>query len=680
MKEKYNALKKKTFLDSKKREKKTRKICFFKKKMAKFFHVRVFLRENDNYVHLIRDHCPEYITLKRHCSDRNDKINKTVQDFFQNKVKHFTAVKIKEEYDNDEEGLYYVYEKQLFFLREVSFALKSKKKKKQEDKNPFFDKEESTVYKQELILKRLKKNFERSFVVPLPHQRTFLEQLWLRIGGASFFKDVTKKAFFLLFWTMGSGKSIGALQLFSTIYVPVVYIVCQNTMIRQWVKFIESMPQPDNTKTHFHIIGLTEFGRMASENQLIFKDQYVIFDEAHLFRNRTESMTEQIQALQQAKLLFNLTGTPIINSIQELVSLAMIHGVTLTKDDMKLFEKLARNESQKTSLTKNYSEELQKFLERYFTNKVFFYDPKLSDINHVKDYPPFKIVCKEVTLTLKQTVDYMVQKRQNFEIGDLCITHGRRNAYRTTEKAICNSSLCSESPKFVEIAKNVVEFKDGFPQVVFSHFIYNGISPLKSEILKQFSSSKASQSTEMILQCATGESPAMERNLIFEDFNNRKVDVLLMCKIGETGVNLLGTKALHLADSCENLQQEMQIFSRILRYNSHNRAEFRDEQGNIKPVIIFKYLSCFPKKEDLRKQKKLLENYFYTQYCNTKLGSQQDYFASFDFCELFIEKIHQEEHWQTVDQKLEISNSIKQESILPSIQALQRLGSHFDYA
>ncbi len=543
--------------------------------MRKFFQVFVTIQDNDNYIILVRDNFPKKLHVEYVQNNKNDNLLAAVKSFFTPDKTAYVESKQLPNSEIKNQNIFYSYNQTNYPL---SIKCDFPNKRKKTSIKKIDGKTRSQNYPceyQELMTHRFKKQFEHSFITPLPHQRVFLEQLWLRIGKMEFFQN-ENQAFFLMFWTMGSGKSIGALQIFSFVHVPKVFIICQNTMIRQWVTFIKNMPQPDKTSTEFHIIGLTEFGRLSYETKNFLKNQYVIFDEAHLFRNKTENMTTQIDALRQCKLLLNLTGTPIINSIQELVPLALIHGAKITSAEEKMFNDLSdqqKNAHTKTNKceddsvknqTKKHRENkqidkqktvLKDFIQKHFHNKVFFYDPKVSPI-HMKDYPPFRMVISEVVMTLQQTVDYLVQKRQTFTIGDLSVTHGHRNAYHSTEKAISNSSSSSPSPKFAIIAKNVVKFEDGFPQVVFSNLIYNGINPLKEEIDKEIK-----DKVKLRIEVTTGQIPVSERNMLFEEYNNRQVDVLLMCRIGESGVNLLGTKALHLADCCENYQLEQQVIA-----------------------------------------------------------------------------------------------------------------------
>ena len=659
--------------------------------MQRYFQVTGRVRNNDNYVEIVRDNHP--LSMKLVYTKNDDiKVINSIKSFFTPRCQDFTLEEQEEEPEEEkpekktvkkrkrEPQLYYYHNlsQNPIVLNGINYkppATRSKvtsKKPPSEFRKPEVSLKEMSLEEEacklDFMTTRLKKRFEFQGLQPLPHQQQFLEQIIVRIGGKDFFSSKKAQAFFLLFWVMGSGKSIGSLQLFSFVHIPTVYIICQNTMIEQWVLFIEQMPQPPNTRTYFHIIGLNEFGRIAGSNSLFLQYQYVIFDEAHMFRNVTELMEQQIFALQQAKMLFNLTGTPLVNSIEDLKPLAQIHGLKdFTEEEDEMFDNLLSGGGGQKDTSR-----LEAFVQKVFDKKVFFYDPKEEtkkpEEEEEEHYPLFRVECKESAMTPNQVIDYMIQKKQNFTIGDVTITHGHRNAYHSAEKAMCNSRRHEQqeeeelSPKFKQIIDTV--FEREFPQVVYSNFIDNGVGRLFVEM------KKLAENKRISIECVTGKTPTSERIPLFQRYCAGEIDVLLLCKIGETGLNLLGTKTLHLTDSFENLQMERQTIGRVIRYNSKALS------GEV--VVVFKYLSTFPTKAHLLANKEALNNYFYERYCHSGLSSKEEYDLE-HFTEMLIDKIQREENWLTIDQKLQISNKRKQDTLLPCIEMLQALGKKIMY-
>src|SRR6185503_16109759 len=93
-----------------------------------------------------------------------------------------------------------------------------------------------------------------------------------------------------------------------------------------------------------------------------------------------------------------------------------------------------------------------------------------------REYAPFEIVKKKVVMTWEQTIDYLIGIRQNFVLGSLCISSSRSSRYHMAQKRYSNipAKGAEFSPKMLAIADNILEFGE-YPQLVFSHFLDNGI-------------------------------------------------------------------------------------------------------------------------------------------------------------------------------------------------------------
>ncbi len=506
--------------------------------------------------------------------------------------------------------------------------------------------------------KRLQKLFEHVPFTPFPYQLEFYDHWFTHIGLKLFSSVLNLHEAYLLYWKMGAGKSQSSLLPWSKNYVKRVYILCVNTMIEPWMKFVVSMPQPIKTTTRFIILGLTEFGNLVKDNGHFLQDEIVIFDEAHMFRNLTPSMHIEINALIKAKILLNLTGTPIINSPNNLIGLGKIMMYTFSNDDITL---LSSHE-----VTQDIQSKMILLIRKIFTNKVHFCDPSVEK----EKYAPLKIEIKEVEMSWKQTLDYLVHERQKFQIGNIEISSSRRNSYHNAQKRLSNSDITGgESPKFAMIISDTVNMLRNMgemgpkQQIIYSNFLGNGIIPIYKTIKRE----------NFRISLATGDSSNRERSDSFNKYNTKESNVLTMSSIGGIGLTFRNTDVLRLVDSFENIAMENQCIHRISRIGAHDV-----KKGDPLPtVLVIKYISTFPTIFSPEESINVCD-YFYKHYCNASWGKKEELFGCPDkeFIKLLIEKIIHEENSETIDQKLLKSNVTKEVVLIPLSKEIAIIGTH----
>ncbi len=600
----------------------------------KFFYLAFTDCESENHVTIIRDSYPK---LKFQLPiDNNKWMEPIVSQFFKNRA----IVEFLKPSKNP--NIFYE-------SKEINFNFEFKKAKqvKNEQEN-----------KEKLFLKRLEVLFEHNEIILQPHQQRALDKLWRSKGELIFNTDDDKKINESFCWehSTGSGKSYGSLSVFSKIPVDKVFILCSNAALLQWASYVSKMSQPKKSKTVFEIIGLTEFANLLANedggDMDILKNQFVIFDEAHVFRNLTSIMRLQIDALRRARFLQTLTATLTVNHISDIIGLCEIHGGELSKIEI---------ESLKNTETPPSESMVADILIRCFSGRIDYYDAK-QDAKNAKFYAPITIVIKEVPMCWEQTVDYMVRKRNNFQIGNLCVTTSARNSYRKNEKQISNSSNDhSLSPKFDLCCETITKFNH-FPQIIYSNYLDNGIKGVYSRLKRK--------REDLKVDIATGVTKTSERESKRLAYNQGELDLLFLSKIGNASLDFAGSKALHLIDGFDNLSMEQQAIGRVSRFGAHAF----EKDGTITPIIVFKYISTFPNFENISQQDKdLITNYFYKTYCNPNVGSR-DELIPFDFVAEFIAKIKTEENNKTVDQQLEISNQYKSQTLEPANKIFRMLG------
>ena len=255
------------------------------------------------------------------------------------------------------------------------------------------------------IRHRLKREFElKTQDKPLRHQQALIDHVRKTYDWTATKKEQDP---FLVYWMMGAGKTKGILLALAANPWRKIVIVAPNTIIGYWAETIADLAWPGDTE--FTIVGYTELMRLCVDDEKFLRDAVVILDEAHYYRNLQSNMRWMVQELVQAKALFLLTGTPLINDYLEVEYLACF---------------FSRNESFREG--KTTPEDLKRWLQGH----VFWYDPAIHDAWLFKTaYPSKKIIVKKVAMQWLQTLEYLFCLRKSTKFGPYEIGTSGRNSY-----------------------------------------------------------------------------------------------------------------------------------------------------------------------------------------------------------------------------------------------------------
>lgn len=423
---------------------------------------------------------------------------------------------------------------------------------------------------------------------------------------------------FMLYWSMGSGKTLAALSMVS--HYQKILIVCSNTMIGYWCGEIqkETLLIPQTKRQEFLVLGYTEFRKHGAENVRHF--DVVIVDEAHQYRNLSPAMEQDVISLLKSKKLILLTGTPIQNDVEEM------------KGILKLL-RLSGKESVETAETILLKQK-----------SVFYYNPLDFEKNAVF-YPTVTYETQTVPMDIIQTAEYLLSLRKKTRLGDCELQTPRQNSYDSLTRAISNTLEDASflSPKFKLITDNITSNILDKPHVVYSHYRSKGVEKLFSSLPKHLK-------TLLI----TGNTPARERDEYIARYNENKIDVLFITDAAREGIDLHNTGTLHIVEPHVNAFSENQTIARVVRHNSHRQKEN-------KRVKIIKYLSVFPKITS--KDDKILQKYIVKHYEIDCKSLSKDF-----------QRIMRSENMKTVDERYESNNLQKAKQIKPWLEMLQTVG------
>jgi superfamily II DNA or RNA helicase len=475
------------------------------------------------------------------------------------------------------------------------------------------------------VARKLTKRFLLEPLDLLTHQRVVTEE-WTDYDWVSRVRRA-----FLLYWSMGSGKTAAVLGILAHAPAPRVLIVCSNTLIGYWVDWVAKMPQTHD-QTIFWIVGYNEFRRMAAETPQVTARWVVVVDECHWYRNMTPAMRTDIIALKKAQSMLLLTGTPIQNDVSEMEGFLTLMGVNVTQitdwDD---------------------GPTIACAVHPLLEGKVSFYDPSIYEAHRFHlNYPHVTVVKEKVPMVPDQTLEYLMSMRKDTRIGGYKISTARRNSYDALTRALSNThdpENPETSPKFSRVVENLKTYPG--PHVVYSHFRPKGVEAIVKLVSALYPN----------VALVTGSIEGSRRDRVIEAYNQKKIDVLFITDAAREGIDLKGTGTMHILEPHRNLLSERQTLARVARYDSHAECA-------TKTVTVVKYVSIFPNLDPKDQcTQHVLRTYFEGTY---------DLEANFDIVKEVQRLIRATNG--TVDEEYEKTNLTKEREVRPCMEMLQEVG------
>ena len=455
----------------------------------------------------------------------------------------------------------------------------------------------------------------------LEHQRHLATQLYNR--------DFSQRTDpLMLYWEMGSGKTLGILHALLHAAVPPrrLVIVCAVTMVDYWLDNVleTECKQPID----IHIVGYDYFLNKFTMD----KDCVCVVDEAHGLRNRTTRMQKTIDKIQLAQQLFLLTGTPLLNEPSEVLLWAQLFGMPQENVDHI-----------KTST------EAAGFLSDRL--KVMYYRPSSKNDAH---FPTVERETVEIPMHWFQALYYFKYMSGYVVFGDHEFQSSHRNQYQSQSKQICNGvhvpSSSFLSPKIDFLMNAFLTSQYPFPWVIYSGYLETGVDEMHERLVGHNRSIKK----------ITGATDTEGRQQTVCDYNSGLVDVLLLSQVGSEGINLMGTGTFFLSTRHANDAAAAQTQSRVIRYNSHKRSIH-------KVVKIVDLIMQFPIESPSEIEYAMMAE-------DPWMASQQ--IGGKEIHSILQQKIIDADNL-TVEQRMHRDNIKKTESLAPWLTAFKTLGSQW---
>lgn len=394
---------------------------------------------------------------------------------------------------------------------------------------------------------------------------------------------------------LGSGKTLSSIAAAEELGFDADVVVpasLRENYRKEISKFTEKDRKDYSVKSYNEIV--------SKENSLSpEKKRILILDEAHRLRNRDTKQTEAVESLSSGygkRLL--LTGTPIVNKPDDLVSLLNIVSgeKKLNVDkfnedfiDKKIvpsgfFAKLMGIRDGFTQEVKNHQKFKNSFA-RFFDFHGGSTDefPEVSEKKIKIDMDPLQqeiydgLLKKNPLLAFKIKSNLPPSKSESRQLNAFlsAVRQVSNTPYGFTVKEL----TIDNSPKLKAIAENIVNsYKKNkrAKNVVYSNYLSSGVEPIAG-VLKE---------NKVPFAIFDGSLNDKKRKKIIDSYNSDEINTLLVSGAGSEGLDLKGTRNLHITEPHWNDARIKQMIGRAARFRSHSHLPKKDRK-----LEVFKYQS-----------------------------------------------------------------------------------------
>lgn len=386
-------------------------------------------------------------------------------------------------------------------------------------------------------------------------------------------KEFIKNNFgIILYHGTGTGKTITSLASMYQFNNDIIIIGPKSSK----KAFEDEIKKLEYDRNRFIIYTFSKFKRLMYDDIDILKNKCVIVDEAHNIRNETRNNMFMANYLVTAYRVMLLTATPVINYLDDLsVLVNIVKKSDVLPTDRKLFNFLYFDENEYVLLNEH-------ILMDKIRNAISFYEIK-DDVN----YPKSKTIIKKVIMNTKQLEEYKKYLKMIFVNDDILFDiwtseKKKKNAFLMATRQLSNTIDGDiNSPKIISLIKELVS--NPFPSIVYSNFLKNGIYPIVKVL-----TTKHSNITYKII---TGNTSPDKIISIVDDYNNGKINILLLSSAGSESLDLKNTRRIHIMEPHWNNPKINQVIGRSIRYKSHSNLPKKDRN-----VTIYRWTSIFDKK------------------------------------------------------------------------------------
>ena len=298
------------------------------------------------------------------------------------------------------------------------------------------------------------------------------------------------------------------------------------------------------------------------------KGNMIIIDEAHNIRNfKTKKSIAVVLASYSASKRIVLSATPIVNNLSDLTAIInIVNGKKIVGTRKEFLQNEVKSYIKNITIKKpNISKETKKTIEKYLKNKIDIVDLNLTS----KDFPKKFEHTIKVNMTEDFYLDYnrLLQKE---EINSILINNAK--AFYNGYRKLVNSVGIKKGENYYSMKiKKILPIIKKNKSIIYTNWLEFGINPL----------SEALNKNNIKFGIISGSVSQKERIEIVKDFNNNKINSLLITKAGGEGLDLKEVRNVIVIDPPWNPAGLEQIIGRAIRYKSHEKLPKKDRNVNV---------------------------------------------------------------------------------------------------
>ena len=283
----------------------------------------------------------------------------------------------------------------------------------------------------------------------------------------------------------------------------------------------------------------------------------LIVDEVHNLRN-PHSLKSQavVNASFKADKRLLLSATPFVNNMMDFIPLInMLYGRNIVGTRTEF----TRGEVQEW-LGKKATDENLATLRYLMRDKI-----DVVTLKNDADFPERIEHIRKVPMTNEYYKRY-VRILSGEDIYDILFNEPER-FYHGYRRAVNKAGPLYYSMKI----ENTLPILKKGKSIVYTNWIEFGIKPI-TEALKI---------NKISYRIFTGEVDVKDRQVIIDDFNNDKFQVLVITKAGGEGLDLRGVRSVVVMDPTWNDASLQQIIGRAIRYKSHTHLPLNQQKVDV---------------------------------------------------------------------------------------------------
>jgi len=379
----------------------------------------------------------------------------------------------------------------------------------------------------------------------------------------------------------GTGKTLASIAAAHELGMPIEAIVpaaLQENYAKEIAKHVEG-EQPARIRSY----------EKATKDQTIDPNALMVLDEAHRIRNAMSSRSATLQGLApHAQKRLALTGSPIYNRPADIASLVnFAAGKEVLPSNPKQFKKMFIGERKLMPSLYAQLRGVQPGVEEYVKGDPYLYEQLKKYVLYKKDqgnehFPkqddevvnvPMSKVQNRVYRGLLRRLPFWAQykfkrglppsKREARELN--AFMGGVRQVSNTPSgflRKLTPEKEREHTPKInkaVETIRKNLKKNPRHRAVIFTNYLQSGVDPIERRL----------REAGIPHAVFKGGLKPEERKQIVHDYNTGKTPVLAITSSGAEGLDLKGTRAVHLIEPHFNDEKIQQVIGRARRYKSH---------------------------------------------------------------------------------------------------------------